>query len=473
MNESKTLPLGRILIATALFFTSIHFCFSVKAQTIASVIMGLPLLAVLILPVKQAPSFVFYYACMCFCIAERTIYLTSFFRIYPQEIIIWFLFFYLLFTRWATQEKSMVPVTGKIFAALVALGIITAMNHEIEFFDRVLFYAKGALSFLPIFFCVRRVVSSERVLQTACIFLVAAAAVASLMHIADFHGWNIAKILFGETEKEAYVAYREEMLGFANPFYRSFGIHTLPIFMTCSIYLIFFITLYLYQASKNQKLKIFLRVAQLAAVVLIFESGYRSIWIAFMISAALYGMHQGKKGILGLILLAVAVVVLLPQSARGRLGGLYGETQDTSVQERTHLVENAIQIVRDEPLLGRGWSSAGLAHSDILQFAADAGVGTAAAFLLFYGGILFQLYRRFRQAKRQKHHLESHCMIVFFSALAGYLFIFSVNSHLNVQETFIAFWLMLAFGAKLATLPVGESASTRSSSEPLIGTRLQ
>lgn len=463
MNEAKTLPLGRILIGTTLFFAAVHFCFSAGWKTMGGAIIGLPLLGVLFMPAKQTPTFLFYYLCMCFSVANRTFFLGDIFRIYNQELIVLFLFLYVVFTQRSTHEKSMIPLAGKVFAILTVLGIITAMNNETLKFDEALFYAKGILLFLPLFFCVHRIVSSERVLQTACIFLVSAVAVSSLMSIADYFGLGIAKMLFGETEKEVFARYREEqMLEFETPFFRVSDIHVLASFMAASVYLIFFLTFYLYGALKSQKLRIFLRVAQVFSLLYVFYSGYRSIWIAFVISLTLYGIHQGRRGLIGLSLFALIVGALLPTAAVERLEGLYGEEQDSSVKKRIERTELAIQAVQEEPLLGRGWSSTGLIHNDFLQIAADSGIATLIAFLLFYGSVLVRLYLKFWQARRQGHRLESHCLITFFSALAGYLFIFMSGSHFNVQETFIAFWLMLALGAKATYLPIGESADMES-----------
>ncbi len=463
MNQTSSPPLGRILAGTILLFVTVYFCFSAGWKTTAALMIAIPAGFALILPVQQASQFLLYYLAMCFVVADRTIYVGDYYRIYPQEVILFLLFPYVAFTQWKTPDKTLVPLSGKLLAVFTIIGVMTAVNYQ-QPVDLAVFFAKGVLFFVPLFFCVRRVVTSERVLQNVCLFLVVSTAVACAMSIADYHGLGIAKGVFGETEKDVLVDVRlEDIYAFENPFHRIKGLHLFVTFTAASVYLTLFISFYLYHAIKDQKLRLFLRLAQLSFLAYIFYSGYRSVWIALAVSFAVYGIQRGAKGVVGFALAGFLIISVLPAGATDRLRGLGISSEaerDSSVQKRIERAEGAMEIIREKTLFGTGWGSAGLVHNEFLQIAADSGIFTVIAFVVFYGGILARLYRRYWQSVRQGHRLESHCMNVFFCALGGYLFVLFTGSHFNTQHTFIVFWLTLALAAKITNLPIGESAGT-------------
>ncbi|OGW88269.1 MAG: hypothetical protein A3A73_00470 [Omnitrophica bacterium RIFCSPLOWO2_01_FULL_50_24] len=461
MNGETKLPTAGISLGAVLLFITVHFCFSLDLKFAGGIIMALPALVVTFLSPRKASVYLLSYIALCFAVSNRTIYIGEVYRIYPQEVLLVALFAFLLMSRQGAGEKPLVSWSGKCVVILTLIGIITAAKHE-QPMDLALFYAKGVLLFVPVFYSVRRVVTNERTLQIVCLALVAAALVGSFMSIADYHGLDIAKVIFGETEKEVLSELRmEQEFIFEHPFYRAGGTHAFPPFMASSVYLIFFLSAYLYHVSNNRRFHVFLRIAQLVFLIFIFYSGYRSIWIALMLSLALYAFHRGAKTILGLALAGLLVTSILPQSAIDRFGQLYGESQDTSVKKRIFRTETAVQSIQRSPLLGRGWGASGLIHNDFLQFGADAGIGTLITFLFFYGGVLYRLYWRYWYAMRRGRGRESHCMLIFFAALTGYAFIWISGSHFNVQETFITFWLVLALGAKVAFLSFEEKVGNQ------------
>jgi len=461
MNEAGPIPLGRVLTGTILFFISFHFCFSLGWQAGAGVIMGLPVLLALFLPRKEAPFFLLGYVGICFCVADRTIYVGDFYRIYPQEILIFVLMVHLFFTVGVPQGKSLIPMAGKAMGILTLVGLITAIVNEIPL-SLSLFYMKGFFLFLPIFFCVRCVLTSEWILKYVCLCFVVGAAVGAVMNLADFHGLGIAKVVFLETEKEIVAGQQmAEAHSYANPFFRTRGIHTFGSFTAPCIYLIFFLAMYLHRATEQRGLRLFIRFAQVIFMIYLFHAGFRSVWIAFAISLFLYGLFQGARGIIGFGLLALILTVAVPQVAIDRFGRLSGEEQDSGVAKRVERLDSALRGVGEKPILGGGWGSAGLVHNDIVQIAGESGLATAILFLLFYGGVLSRLYQKYRRAKRYGHLLESHCVSVFLSALVGYLMVWATGTQLYTQEVIIVFWIFLALAAKITDLPIGESAKAR------------
>jgi hypothetical protein len=134
------------------------------------------------------------------------------------------------------------------------------------------------------------------------------------------------------------------------------------------------------------------------AVVAIYISGYRSLWVLLGGTAMVMVVLRRKRT--EILITAVVLVVVglaMPRAGQCRLESVghmvLGSPTDTSSQKRLARSETSFEQILAHPL-GQGWGKSGWVHSDVLQLGADLGVAAGGLFVLGYAATLAALWKR-------------------------------------------------------------------------------
>ncbi len=178
----------------------------------------------------------------------------------------------------------------------------------------------------------------------------------------------------------------------------------------------------------------------------------RGAWAGFFLGALLMALisRRWKALLPGLFLLAIPVLLHFSASGQVALDLSFGTGKQTSgLSGRSELWGMAMQLIRENPFLGKGIGTfmdysgqrlltmaANYAHNCYLQIAAESGIPSLVAFLLFLGTLFVKGIQAFR---------KNHDPLLL--GLLGGLFAFSIHSAFDTQFYSVAqsflFWSML------------------------------
>ncbi len=445
------IPFLHMLISAFFIFAVTTACLVTGQKDFLVGLLAVPLLVGALMPRRAVFQFLFYYFCMSLMIGQRSVHITPIIRVYPQEMIIIVLALLLLVFYHpgaSARYSGRVSLFAKLFAILVVVAIFSSYENAgkgttmLIYYDRysalehAIYYAKGWLIFFPIFYCVHKLVNSwEELIKVSCVLLVVTLLI-SANGVLERYGLGLSTFM-GQPPTQA--VWLEEVTGFTRSGASWWG----GPMLSAALMLLFFLAGALRTSMGGTFLAKVATIAQVLCLAFIIFAGHRGVWIAFLLAVSIFQWNRGAKGFFILLILGLVAVAVIPNPVERRFQGLYGETKDSSIENRTERMSLAYGLMMAKPALGYGWGAGGLAHCDILQIGSDAGIFALIFFLVFYGVILMRLYLAFRRARDPSSKAYANA---FFSALSGYLIVLAAESQLNIQEVMIVFWLFMALG---------------------------
>jgi len=206
---------------------------------------------------------------------------------------------------------------------------------------------------------------------------------------------------------------------------------------------------------KEKKYKIYIAILAIALAACLILTTSRGGWLGFILGLLLmtFLLHKFKVFI-PVICIFLMVLVILPGS-RERIAQLF---KAGGSSERFALAQSALDMVRDNPFLGKGLGTfmdyfrqyayvkgVYYAHNSYLQIAAEAGIFALVCFLLFLGSILLKSIKSF-----SSHHnfilLGLACAVCGFSVHAFF------DNHLFSLQLAVLFWFLLGLTFSAAQL---------------------
>jgi hypothetical protein len=441
---------GIPLLLVIIFYSIPHLVGSIKV--VIGVLLAIPLLIIFTSVRKKTLIAGMYILFISFVFGQRTIYIGNYIRVVPAELIIWFLFFLILVYNFGNNLKVEInfPRISKIFAGLLLIGILTTWFSNLSV-QIAINYAKMLIVFIPTFYIVYNLVDNYKMIKYLVAIITTEAILLSFLGIAEYFGLGFIKY-FPDffTSPEALMS----QSGFRRASASFWGGPLLSAFLMMS----FPISLGYLRIVSSPVIKLLYAGGLILVLAFIYFAGFRGIWLGLLIAMLCYSYLKGAKRMLVFIIFIYIFAQLIPQEFFHRVEGLYSEQKDSSTIKRYGRAIWAVKVASENPIFGGGWGATGLVHSDILQVAGDCGIPTALAWFIFYFGVLIKLKRKIdnTQSGEQKEY-----MIAFFSFLAGFFIILSVEALIHLSEYYMPFWMMFALSSRIADLDVSETKNIK------------
>lgn len=442
LKETKKIEWVSILFIMGLLFVFIVFAISNRAESFIGVFVALSFFFTLLRTKRETLLYMLYLVTALFFLGYRTMSIGEYVKISPPEAIILYLYFIIIFLRIRPQYglRKWFLLAGWLFIVFVLIGLLTAARCERNM-SLAFSYANLLVFSLPIFYVIHCLVENVATIRKILFLFVVTAALTSSLGIIEYFGIEIPFL-------KGYLSF--ETLDIGADFARAKANFWGGPILAAYLVLIFpLMVSFFYIFKKSIYFRLLIIVSSLTCISFIIFSGYRGIWLAFVIMVAVYTFYRGKQGISLIILTGLLAYYFAFPLLKYRIQAL-DESHPAiaaSVIERHKRFSDAVAIARESPFEGIGWGGSGLVHSDIVQFAADAGMFTSIFFILFYLKVLNQLRKSIKDT--QDPELKEY-KVAILSSLAGFFFSFFVESYLNLPELFIPFWFILGMAWLLA-----------------------
>ncbi|MDD5584528.1 MAG: hypothetical protein PHV55_05705 [Candidatus Omnitrophica bacterium] len=395
-----------------------------------------------------------------FILGQRTLHIGPSIRITPS-LALWIYLFILLMVFQKNPSgplaKWFLP-SGAFYIICVLFGLVTAYTNELNM-NFGIAYAILLLCPVPLFYVIHCLVKNTAVIRKIIFLLIITGLLTSLLGMAEYWGLRLPFLsgwYGGAILKEGEdVPARASATFWGGPMLAGYLALVLPL-------IIAFFNVF----KKPLPLRLFMIFCFLSCVTFIFFSGYRGIWVAVFIGMLSYSFYRGKKEAMILVGIIVLVSHFAATFLEYRIKGLDPDnpSEGTSAFIRRERLQKALVTVQEHPIIGIGWGGSGLVHSDIVQFASDAGILTTVFFMMFY----LKIINRLRKSIRKTRDPElAEYRIGFFASLFGFLFSFFIESYLNLPEIYVPFWFMLGMGLLLSHLPDEETDTDVAGEKPI------
>lgn len=319
-------------------------------------------------------------------------------RIHPLFILIFALYLMLLVHKLGEERGSIrifIPRFLWIWLFFLAWGTFAGLWRGL-FNEEVWMVAMSFGVMLPLVVLTYHVVGTPRDWKIAITLFYGVGAFIALMGIIEFLFPGVVGLIPGFFRARADGL---DQFGFARALFGFFGSPVAT--FTCALALPFILVLYTWYTRPPARIALYIG----AGIMLfgIYIGGYRSMWVTTAaVFVAVFAVNRNFFR-LGVVLALVVVAYLLtPQAGRDRLLSVFAAAQgdfvDTSAEVRYRRATNELTTLFEYPL-GLGLSGSGWVHSDILQIAADTGVGGGVAFGLWFLSTLVALARQYWRSR--------------------------------------------------------------------------
>ncbi|MBN1688956.1 MAG: O-antigen ligase family protein [Candidatus Omnitrophica bacterium] len=435
-------------IGIFLFVGLMMASFSFKGQAVFAAIIIVPPIFAYAMGTRKAYLFIMYYLFITFSIGQRTMFFGKYFRVVPCEILVVALAIVALFVRLPVKStRAKIPKAVYILALSSAWAVLNGwyVDSTPDEINQSLFYAKMMWIAIPCYIVVRRMVHEVShvqniltIMATVCLFL-------SILSISEYMGLGYVKIFGGYLQEVTTIG--EE--GFKRAGAAFWGNAMLAGFLAIWFPLIFAEL----RNSRTNTHRFFLFLSFIFTAGAIYISGHRGVWVPSVISFVAYFSVKGIRFFVMAVIGLMCLYYLAPQVAKDRMHTIYGEKQDSSAKEREARAKYAWSVVQNSPILGNGWGSSGLVHSDILQIWADVGIFGMLAYLSLFLSNVRRLWSQYRKTKSRMLR-EYFCGFV--GSTVAALAILTVQPFFNLPEQYAPFWAMMALAYFYASVVLAE-----------------
>ena len=415
-----------------IFFAVMMASFNFGGKVVFGILIGIPPLIALGTGSRKAYQFILYFICILFAMGQRTIHIGHYFRIVPSAIILWGIAVVALFTRpQFPSTKKTLPWSVLILSLSSALGIFIGFNNS-QNVNLGFMYAHMMWMSIPAFLVAHRfaqriehIQTIVNVLSMGCLFL-------SFLGIAEYYGLGFIRYFSGFIQGKT-LSGQEEFTRMAATFWGG------PM-MAGYISMCFPLILAHFFSSKTMTQKGISLISLTLCFVAIYLSGHRGVWLPVLFSLIIYFYLKGIKGILYILILITIGIHFIPQGAKTRLGGLYGEQRDSSSIKREGRAREAWEMIKENPVVGSGWGASGLVHSDFIQIWADAGFTAFSTFVWIY----LMIFKRLLGVVKTHNKIFKEYCYGFFAAILSTMGILLQQTWLNLPELYTPFWFVMA-----------------------------
>lgn len=487
-NRARSHPGGRLMVAIADRLRSSGSTILILAALVAAAVLLGPLISLLRFGVRELAILVLVFVTaflvlianervlkigfglwiLTFAFGWRTLYLTANLNVHPAEVLI-FLLFLFSFARAVisrTQLDFSLPILIPLFMLLAVFGVVTALLRQTPV-DVIVEEFKPFLVLVPIYYVVKWQVKTRTEWERAILLCVLVATYLGGLGLMDYFTPNLSRALAGNATIPTlytdldYGAGQFARVGFI--FYGNFAAgFVIFTFVAFTIY-------HLLNRARRHWLRPVLFLGLFVIQVTgIYLSGYRGLWYAVAVFVAAYALVQRRAWlILGA---AVLVFPLLPVDFFNRFQSIFNPSfADSSQYERLFRFMNAVDLIKQSPLVGLGWGAGGYVHSDLAQIGANLGLPALAIFLAWILGLTWQILRM----TQRKGWVGAYACAVF-AEICGVVALLAVEGLIVFVQLIIPVWFVLVMAHKLVDLDLKEQSERvpvegRQPGLPLVG----
>ena len=170
-----------------------------------------------------------------------------------------------------------------------------------------------------------------------------------------------------------------------------------------------------------------------------------------------YAFVQNRSWVL-LALVALAIP-FLPSAFVQRFESLYNlQYADSSQFSRIDRATAALDLLKENPLMGVGWGGSGYVHSDLIQIGANLGVLGLGLFLLWVAHLIWRMFN----LTRLRGWIGEYASALF-ATFCGLAVVFAGEGLIVFAQLMVPIWFLFAMGHKLDEL--GRASATPTSGE--------
>lgn len=367
------------------------------------------------------------------------------FVIYPTELLIWFGFLIYLLSR--KNRRSDVrppkPTFWEIALALLAVtGGFTALIYNHPLFNDLAFL-KSFLVFIPMLVLFRGWISNKQQIVFFARTLVYAGTIISILGLMERYIPAISTLFSNFIPVSMETRYNFGFDSFVN--LAAFSFWGTPV---VSVLLVLFTGLAVFLPKPNirwQKIIWFLTPPLLTLAII--STGYRSAWLGLIVVIVLGVVFNPGQSLPWLVLAIPVSFVLFSSAFIDRLKTVFylPAFQDPTFITRYSALQNGLQTIKDNLLLGVGWGSPTTFNDWVNLGVAIGGIGLMV-FAIWYGLLLINLLKYARKTMEKDNYFL--CMS-FFTALGGYSIAMFSGAMSQVFPIMTGFWFIFCLGWRL------------------------
>lgn len=395
-----------------------------------------------------------------FAFGWRTLYFTPNLNIHPSEVLIAFIFF-VIFARAVVHQERLdfsIPILIPIFVGFAFLGVITAMFRGIAP-DVILEEFKPFVELIPIFYVIQWLVQTRKDWERAINLTILVAVYLGALGLMDYFTPDLSRAMAGNSTVPTlytdldYGAGQFARVGFI--FYGNFS---------AGIVIFTFLGFTLNQSLNNlgrnwskQVIVLALLIIQIAGIYL---SGYRGLWYSVGVFLIAYAFVQRRAWLLvGAALLAIP---FLPIDFVNRFQSVFNTSYaDSSQYQRLQRIVDALDLIKQSPLVGVGWGGSGYVHSDLVQIGANLGLPALAVFIVWVIGLARQIHRI-----SQRKEWTGGYAAASFASICGLAVLLASEGLIVYVQLLIPVWFVLMMSYKLFDLASQRQTEPVSSPQP-------
>jgi hypothetical protein len=395
-----------------------------------------------------------------FAVGHRSIYVGQKSFFVPSELIAWALALVLLGQSVFAGRASFVSLPKSIlFLVMWCLAALVWTPNVLARWDPVLAMIKLWILALPVFYATANLITRLEQFRTIFRILILVALYMSVLEIVEFTLPGIAahfpwffnlKLALRDTQ-QGFV--RSYMTFWGNPS----GVIIVGWGLLAAVDEVFH--------GKNFLWKIFAIGTIALGIVTVYYAGQRATWLGLATALLVFVVLSDKRSAVLLLICAPVITFFLSKNFWLRffssLPFSSGFRVDTSIIDRLHRYKIALVKVKNNPLLGAGFSD-DLVHNEFLSFAAHVGLPAAVAFITFLAQLLVRLWRTYTLPFLSAFKRYSRLFLVLFIT---WLFDLNVHPVLGVPPLAAPYWFMLALAWQLPNLALKSGPLAGSSTE--------
>jgi hypothetical protein len=425
--------LNHLFLTLGLFLVIIA-SFTVGAKYAIVVFLGAPIFLGMMRAGDEGRGFIFTVLCMSFVIGQRTLYLGTYCRIHPSEIVIWLLAILCIpVSRPSFPLKAGIP----FLVGALAFGTLSGFVPRGVFpqtFGLDVAYSKGLWLAVPAFFVCSKVLRRSKQVEEVGYLLSLESLFLSFLSIAEAYDLPFVRRLSAFYGEKTVIV---DFAGFTRSASGFWG--NLMLSALISLWLPWQIARWSRPGTSLLRRWI-IGASILLSFMCIYYSGYRGIWAGTLAGMAFFSYLRGMRKVFFFSLLLAVGVYFLPQSATRRLSGIQESSRDTSSVKHLMRPYFAAQVLMKRPMLGSGWGASGLVHSDFLQFWADCGLHAVLAYL---GVFILVLRRLLSTAEKLRSIQDRHSLYALAAGIVSYFLILQVETSFDLPEQYPPFWITM------------------------------
>jgi hypothetical protein len=330
-----------------------------------------------------------------FALGYRTIQVSTYFRLHPLIVLLYFLGALYLLRRREPEESAVSPATQVV----LIIGFLFWVNGWLQGllrgrrWDLMVTEALNFLAIVPTFALVRHVARRPLALRRLLQAFYAVGVFIAGTGIFEYTFTDFARSALKGVANTDNIIFISGITAFERASFALWGspaatficLLVLPVALPCFAW------------AKSLHAKAIIIAGAVCLLISIYIGGYRSIWAltGVLVMIALLSRRNLLVTVIGATLSAFAIS-LVPEAGQERfvqaLEVIQGISYDNSIITREKRFNDALVTGLIYPL-GVGWGGTGWAHSDVAQVTGNLGLAAGIAFVVWYLLTLWRIWR--------------------------------------------------------------------------------